>query len=77
MRPWKTKSLMMTRVGWGVGEVHRIESGGYGSAECKISIVQKIKHDGEVNRQVDVVMNTDSLEPAICLRIPILLLQKQ
>jgi hypothetical protein len=26
------------------------EYGGYGRAECRISIVQKIPHDGEVNR---------------------------
>ncbi|KAJ3137280.1 CCR4-Not complex caf1 ribonuclease subunit Caf1 [Geranomyces variabilis] len=26
------------------------ETGGYGGAECKINIIQKINHDGEVNR---------------------------
>ncbi|KAJ3383512.1 retinoblastoma binding protein [Lobulomyces angularis] len=26
------------------------EAGGFGASECKINIVQKIKHDGEVNR---------------------------
>ncbi|KAJ2836361.1 Histone acetyltransferase type B subunit 2 [Coemansia sp. 'formosensis'] len=35
------------------------EVGGYGGAECKISIVQRINHDGEINRARYMPQNPD------------------
>ena len=52
-----------------------VEAGGYGGAECKINIVQKINHDGEVNRYKLLVVVHHRfiliiiiLEHAICLQ---------
>ena len=37
----------------------RLEFGGYGSGgQCRINIVQKILHDGEINRYLAIVINT-------------------
>ncbi|KAJ3269153.1 Histone-binding protein rbbp4 [Terramyces sp. JEL0728] len=47
----------------------RKEAGGYGGADCKISIIQKINHDGEVNRarympsNPDIIATRTSLGP--------------
>jgi hypothetical protein len=29
---------------------HILEMGGYGGVECRVNVIQKINHDGEVNR---------------------------
>ena len=43
-----------------------LESGGYSGAECKIQIVQKINHDGEVNRARAMPMKPDVIATRTC-----------
>ncbi|KAH6562161.1 hypothetical protein BASA50_007695 [Batrachochytrium salamandrivorans] len=45
----------------------RGEAGGYGGADCKINIIQKINHDGEVNRARYMPQNPDIIATRTCL----------
>ncbi|KAL2915395.1 Histone acetyltransferase type B subunit 2 [Polyrhizophydium stewartii] len=44
----------------------RGEAGSYGGAECKINIIQKINHDGEVNRARYMPQNPDIIATRTC-----------